>query len=136
MGPKKQSALSELFVLGCTDGKETVGRDCEGKMCELPSVYPGRFLIVSKLGRVENSVEAHKGALLGVRWGHDGTTLLTCECIPTPLPGPPVPEFSAFSLPPSLSHADGEDGAVKIWSRTGMLRSVLVQGSELVNLLE
>ena len=45
----------------------------------------GRFLIVSKLGRVENSVEAHKGALLGVRWGHDGTTLLTCKDTPTSL---------------------------------------------------
>ena len=29
--------------------------------------------------------------------------------------------------------ADGEDGAVKIWSRTGMLRSVLAQSSELLH---
>ena len=39
----------------------------------------GKFLLVSKLGRVEKSVEAHKGAVLGAHWSNDGTALLTCE---------------------------------------------------------
>ena len=40
-------------------------------------------------------IDAHKGAVLDVKWNHDGTSLLTC----------------------------GEDGALRIWSRSGMLRS-------------
>ena len=165
MGPKKQSTLSELFVLGCTDGKgiENGYTECEvmDKFLSLslplffllsPSLLlslclPGRFLIVSKLGRVENSVEAHKGALLGVRWGHDGTTLLTCGDTPLCTTSLSLTLFSlSHSLSLSLSFSlflfllvclpvDGEDGAVKIWSRTGMLRSVLAQNSELVYFL-
>lgn len=59
----------------------------------------GKFLLVSHLGRVERAVEAHRGAVLGTLWSNDGTALLT----------------------------HGEDGAVKIWSKSGMLRTVLVQ---------
>ncbi|CAM9144759.1 unnamed protein product, partial [Lampetra fluviatilis] len=44
-------------------------------------------------------VEAHRGAVLAARWSGDGTALATA----------------------------GEDGLVKIWSRSGMLRSTLVQ---------
>ncbi len=50
----------ELFVLACTDG---------------------RFLFISRLGRVEKSVEAHKGAVLGAQWSYDTTALLTCELV-------------------------------------------------------
>ena len=40
----------------------------------------GRFLLVSKTGRVEKTVDGHKGAVLGVRWAvPDGSALLTCE---------------------------------------------------------
>ncbi|XP_019850408.1 PREDICTED: intraflagellar transport protein 80 homolog [Amphimedon queenslandica] len=78
---KKQATQSESFALACTDG---------------------RFLLVSKTGRVEKTVDGHKGAVLGVRWAvPDGSALLTF----------------------------GEDGAVKIWSKTGMLRTVLVQNA-------
>lgn len=77
---KKHGTQSELFVLACTDG---------------------RFLLVSKSGRVEKAVDGHKGAVLGARWVGDGSALLTF----------------------------GEDGAVKIWSRSGMLRSVLAQNA-------
>ncbi|KAL5476125.1 hypothetical protein EMCRGX_G026033 [Ephydatia muelleri] len=77
---KKQLSPSDLFALACTDGK---------------------LLLVSRLGRVEKAVEAHKGAVLGVRWSGDGTALLTY----------------------------GEDGAIKIWSKTGMLRTILAQTS-------
>ena len=52
-----------------------------------------------KSGRAERIIEAHKGAVLKSRWNHDGTSLLTC----------------------------GEDGLLKIWSRSGMLRSTHAQ---------
>ncbi|KAJ8310611.1 hypothetical protein KUTeg_012476 [Tegillarca granosa] len=77
-GGKK--AGSDLFVLTSTDGK---------------------FHLISKTGRVEKSVEAHKGAVLSGRWNFDGSALVTA----------------------------GEDGQVKIWSRSGMLRSTLTQNS-------
>lgn len=75
VGGKKQ-AQAEIFVLTSTDGK---------------------FHLVSKLGRIEKSVEAHKGAVLAGKWNHDGTALITA----------------------------GEDGQIKIWSKSGMLRSTL-----------
>lgn len=57
-GSKKQTNQADLFVLACTDGK---------------------FLLVSRLGRVEKSVEAHKGAVLGAQWSNDGSAMLTCK---------------------------------------------------------
>ena len=44
--------------------------------------------------RLEKGVDAHRGACLAGRWSHDGAGIVT----------------------------GGEDGAVKIWSRSGMLR--------------
>ncbi|XP_053728928.1 intraflagellar transport protein 80 homolog [Synchiropus splendidus] len=80
VGGKKQTQ-AEIFVLTSTDGK---------------------FHLASKLGRIEKSVEAHKGAVLSGRWNHDGTALITA----------------------------GEDGQIKIWSKSGMLRSTFAsQGS-------
>ncbi|XP_069004319.1 intraflagellar transport protein 80 homolog isoform X2 [Embiotoca jacksoni] len=80
VGGKKQPQ-AENFVLTSTDGK---------------------FHLVSKIGRIEKSVEAHKGAVLAGRWNYDGTALITA----------------------------GEDGQIKIWSKSGMLRSTLAsQGS-------
>uniref|UniRef100_A0A4W6C2E8 Intraflagellar transport 80 homolog (Chlamydomonas) n=1 Tax=Lates calcarifer TaxID=8187 RepID=A0A4W6C2E8_LATCA len=80
VGGKKQTQ-AEIFVLTSTDGK---------------------FHLVSKMGRIEKSVEAHKGAVLAGRWNYDGTALITA----------------------------GEDGQIKIWSKSGMLRSTLAsQGS-------
>ncbi|XP_018322477.1 intraflagellar transport protein 80 homolog [Agrilus planipennis] len=58
----------------------------------------GKFYIVHRNGRFERSVEAHKGAVLVGAWSYDGNGLLT----------------------------GGEDGFIKIWSRSGMLRSTLV----------
>ncbi|XP_050164350.1 intraflagellar transport protein 80 homolog isoform X2 [Myiozetetes cayanensis] len=77
IGGKKQSH-AESFVLTSSDGK---------------------FHLISKLGRVEKSVEAHCGAVLAGRWNYEGTALVTV----------------------------GEDGQVKIWSKSGMLRSTLAQ---------
>ncbi|EGT54704.1 CBN-CHE-2 protein [Caenorhabditis brenneri] len=59
----------------------------------------GKINILSRSGKMEKAVDAHKGAALCARWNSDGTGLLTC----------------------------GEDGFVKMWSRNGMLRSVLAQ---------
>uniref|UniRef100_A0A6I8Q145 Intraflagellar transport protein 80 homolog n=1 Tax=Xenopus tropicalis TaxID=8364 RepID=A0A6I8Q145_XENTR len=77
VGNRKQ-AQAEMFVLTSSDGK---------------------FHLISKLGRLEKSVEAHSGAVLAGRWNYDGTALVTV----------------------------GEDGHVKIWSKSGMLRSTLAQ---------
>ena len=59
----------------------------------------GKFRLVSRTGRVEKTVEAHRGAVTDLRWSYDGSALLT----------------------------SGEDGQIKIWSRAGMLRSSLAQ---------
>jgi WD40 repeat protein len=59
----------------------------------------GRILLMGRSGRVERSVEAHQGAVLCVRWNRDGSTLASA----------------------------GEDGQIKLWSPTGMLRSQLCQ---------
>lgn len=37
----------------------------------------GKFHLASKAGRIEKSVEAHKGAVLAGRWNFDGTALVT-----------------------------------------------------------
>ncbi|TPX69276.1 hypothetical protein SpCBS45565_g02595 [Spizellomyces sp. 'palustris'] len=75
---KGGQTAAEVFAAGATDGK---------------------YYLCTKAGRVEKVVEAHKGALLCLRWNNEGSALMTA----------------------------GEDGNVKIWSRSGMLRSVLVQ---------
>ncbi|XP_064418295.1 intraflagellar transport protein 80 homolog isoform X1 [Latimeria chalumnae] len=75
IGGKKQTQ-TEIFVLTSSDGK---------------------FHLVSRTGRVEKSVDAHRGAVLAGRWNCEGTALVTV----------------------------GEDGQIKIWSKTGMLRSTL-----------
>lgn len=37
----------------------------------------GKFHLVSKTGRVEKSIEAHRGAVLAGRWNYEGTALVT-----------------------------------------------------------
>lgn len=39
--------------------------------------FTGKFHLASKAGRIEKSVEAHKGAVLAGRWNLDGTALVT-----------------------------------------------------------
>ncbi|XP_042903024.1 intraflagellar transport protein 80 homolog [Parasteatoda tepidariorum] len=78
-GLKKQIG-GDVFVITTTDGK---------------------FHLINRTGRIEKSVEAHRGAVLAGRWSYDGTAFATA----------------------------GEDGSVKIWSRSGMLRSTLVSTS-------
>lgn len=52
----------------------------------------GSFKLVTKAGRVEKNVpEAHNGAIISIRWSYEGAALATT----------------------------GEDGQIKIWSRSG-----------------
>ncbi len=63
----------------------------------------GSFRLVSKAGRIEKSIsEAHASAIISIKWSYDGAALATA----------------------------GEDGQIKLWSRSGMLRSAVVQGSK------
>jgi intraflagellar transport protein 80 len=70
----------------------------------------GSFRLISKLGKVEKvNADAHKNGavliiynikkkLVALKWSHDGGSLATA----------------------------GEDGSIKVWSKTGNLRSNLV----------
>lgn len=59
----------------------------------------GTFRLMSGAGKEERKVEAHRGACIALSWSRDGSALSTA----------------------------GEDGAVKVWSRSGMLRSAITQ---------
>lgn len=39
--------------------------------------YTGKFHLLNKNGRIDRTVEAHKGAVLVGRWSYDGAGLLT-----------------------------------------------------------
>lgn len=41
----------------------------------------GKFHIIGKNGRIEKSIEAHRGAVLVGKWSTDGSSLLTGTCI-------------------------------------------------------
>jgi len=62
------------------------------------SCTDGTYRFISKSGREEKKIAAHEGAVILIRWSHDGSAILTA----------------------------GEDGDVKIWSKSGNLRSCLV----------
>mmetsp|Transcript_95426 Transcript_95426/g.172190 ORF Transcript_95426/g.172190 Transcript_95426/m.172190 type:complete len:762 (+) Transcript_95426:124-2409(+) len=59
----------------------------------------GTFRLMSESGREEKKVDAHRGAVISLKWSFDGSAIAT----------------------------SGEDGVVKVWSRSGMLRSTLTQ---------
>merc|ERR1712070_6114 len=67
----------------------------------------GTFKFITKAGRMERSVDAHQGAVVCVKWNFDGTAIATC----------------------------GEDGGVKVWSRSGQIRSPLAQNGSCVHAL-
>ena len=68
------------------------------------SCTDGTFRFYSRSGREEKKIAAHEGAVILVRWCHDGSALLSA----------------------------GEDGDVKIWSRSGNMRSVLTSTGQAV----
>ncbi|CCI46362.1 unnamed protein product [Albugo candida] len=61
------------------------------------SCTDGTFRLITKSGREEKRVQASEGAVIALKWNYDGTALITA----------------------------GEDGMLKIWSRSGNLRSTL-----------
>ena len=80
----------------------------------------GKFYICAKSGKVDKAVEAHTGAVLCLRWNYEGSALVSGML------------FSGFRVSPKMDkfefeYIGGEDGVVKIWSRTGMLRSTLIK---------
>eukprot|EP00039_Didymoeca_costata_P029945 m.27168 g.27168 ORF g.27168 m.27168 type:complete len:762 (+) comp7870_c0_seq1:224-2509(+) len=75
-----------------------VGKKTGSDFCAVGGT-DGKFRFVSRSGRLDKTVEAHRGAITSLRWSPDGSALVTA----------------------------GEDGFVKIWSRNGMLRSQLAQ---------
>ncbi|KAL5281188.1 IFT80 family protein [Megaselia abdita] len=68
----------------------------------LISSNDGRFIILNKGIRMEKNISAHSMAIVSGRWSTDGAGLFTAS----------------------------EDGVIKIWSRSGMLRSTVVQSTE------
>ena len=67
--------------------------------CFAVGFVDGSFKLITKSGKIEKIVqEAHKGALISLKWSSDGYSLVTA----------------------------GEDGQIKIWSKTGNLRSSFV----------
>ncbi|DBA01488.1 TPA: hypothetical protein N0F65_005607 [Lagenidium giganteum] len=61
------------------------------------SCTDGTFRLMAKTGREEKKIQACEGAVISLKWNYDGTALVTC----------------------------GEDGTIKIWSRSGNLRATL-----------
>ena len=76
---------------------------------------------MNKTGRIEKTVEAHRGATICVRWSPDGSQFATGY-----LP------YAALILIYTILFSGGEDGHVRIWARSGMLRSNLVQSGKLL----
>eukprot|EP01063_Lacrimia_lanifica_P000259 TRINITY_DN10127_c0_g2_i1.p1 TRINITY_DN10127_c0_g2~~TRINITY_DN10127_c0_g2_i1.p1 ORF type:complete len:778 (+),score=341.25 TRINITY_DN10127_c0_g2_i1:60-2393(+) len=129
------SSGNELYSCGddCTVWRWNMAGEPLGKVCDLESNptdmvwYPhqgkrgdqgkdlfvvacadGFYRVISATtGRVEKAIEAHKGALTCLAWNGEGGALAT----------------------------GGEDGTVKIWSATGMLRSTLAQQAQCIHAL-
>ncbi|XP_060875754.1 intraflagellar transport protein 80 homolog isoform X2 [Metopolophium dirhodum] len=62
----------------------------------------GKLHLMSKITKIDKTVDAHEGNATVGKWSPDGSTLLTA----------------------------GEDGSIKIWSRIGMLRTKLIVNAE------
>lgn len=82
----------------------------------------GRFVILNKNARVERNITAHTGSITTGRWSPDGAGLLTAGL---------VYSFKIW-LFCYFSYRIGEDGLLKVWSRSGMLRSTVIQNEEAI----
>ena len=62
----------------------------------------GSFVLATRAKRIDSKVsEAHEGAVISIKWSYDGAALATA----------------------------GEDGLIKLWSKSGVYRSTLVTGT-------
>jgi hypothetical protein len=96
-----------------------------GEKADHGLIRTGTFKLISKAGRVERSVDAHKGAVVSVRWNFDGTLSLFPEHTMTDGGISCNPWHAGTAIATC-----GEDGGVKVWSRSGQIRSPLAQNSE------
>jgi intraflagellar transport protein 80 len=99
--PTKITSLNNLFVT-CIAWFPATGGGGSGKQL-IPDTFAiactdGTYRFLSRSGREEKKVSAHEGAIILLRWSHDGAALLTA----------------------------GEDGDVKLWSKSGNLRSTVM----------
>jgi intraflagellar transport protein 80 len=89
-----------MFAVGTSDGNKQFSPIISLNKKIIRTFFStGKCYIMHKSGRTERVIDAHKGAVMNAKWNHDGTSLLT----------------------------SGEDGQLKIWSRSGMLRSTHTQ---------
>lgn len=103
MSLPKDFAPTDLHVLaaaGAGMSGQTKGSAGGAGEFVLISSSDGRFLIVNnKSSRIEKNVLAHNGPIVSGRWSNDASSFLTA----------------------------GEDGSIKVWSKSGMLRSTVTQ---------
>uniref|UniRef100_A0A0K0EJI1 Intraflagellar transport protein 80 homolog n=1 Tax=Strongyloides stercoralis TaxID=6248 RepID=A0A0K0EJI1_STRER len=59
----------------------------------------GGKIIIIRNNKIEKTINAHDGACLSVKWSDDGSSFVSC----------------------------GEEGTIKMWSKNGMLRSILAR---------
>lgn len=93
--------LARQSTSGLAAGKNSsVGNNTSGSSGDslLITSSDGRFIILNKSARVERNISAHSGSITSGRWSPDAAGIMT----------------------------SAEDG-VKVWSRSGMLRSTVVQ---------
>ena len=65
----------------------------------------GSIVLATGAKRIDSKVpEAHEGAVIAIKWSYDGAALATA----------------------------GEDGLIKLWSKSGVYRSTLVNGSKAI----
>lgn len=65
----------------------------------------GSFVLATGAKRIDSKVpEAHEGAVISIKWSYDGAALATA----------------------------GEDGLIKLWSKSGVYRSTLVNSSKAI----
>uniref|UniRef100_A0A915EGG2 Intraflagellar transport protein 80 homolog n=1 Tax=Ditylenchus dipsaci TaxID=166011 RepID=A0A915EGG2_9BILA len=95
-------AKDKFFPTSMKIAQKTAGGAASGNKTSLHDTFlvtstDGKVHLINTSGKVEKTIDAHQGAALCARWSNDGSSFVSC----------------------------GEDGAVKMWSRSAMLRSVL-----------